>query len=101
MKKNLIKFIRHNFGKNTVKFKFRNKDESLTVVEAKIGDHILNVAHLNDIEIEGACDAQLACSTCHVILEEEVYEKLEEPDIWEEDLLDMAYGLTPTSRLGC
>lgn len=42
-----------------------------------------------------------ACSTCHVILEEEVFESLEEPSEEEEDMLDQAFGLTPTSRLGC
>lgn len=43
----------------------------------------------------------MACSTCHVILEPNLFEKLEEPEIVEEDLLDIAYDLTPTSRLGC
>ena len=64
--------------------------------------NILEIAHENDIDLEGACEAQLACSTCHVVFEDEdLFDRLEEPDIREEDLLDLAYGLTPTSRLGC
>lgn len=70
-------------------------------VNAKIGDHLLKVAHKNDIPIEGACEASLACSTCHVILNEDFYDKLDWPSMEEEDLLDLAYGLTLTSRLGC
>lgn len=95
----MIKRVFNRFS--FVKFCFKLKDGSLKPVEAKIGDTLLTIAHKNDIDVEGACDSQLACSTCHLILEEYVYENLEEPDIKEEDLLDMAYGLTPTSRLGC
>jgi ferredoxin len=73
----------------------------LKKVEAKEGQTILEVAHLNDVEIEGACDAQLACSTCHVILDPKLFNSMEEASIREEDLLDLAYDLTPTSRLGC
>ena len=52
--------------------------------------------------MEGACESSLACSTCHVILDEELYDSLEdELSISEEDLLDLAYDVTPTSRLGC
>jgi ferredoxin len=49
----------------------------------------------------GACESSLACSTCHVILEEAVFDMLPEPCEEEEDMLDMAFGLTATSRLGC
>ena len=92
---------RYKTTNQKISFYFINKDKSLTKVEANKGEHLLTVAHNNDIEMEGACDAQLACSTCHIILEDELYDSLGEPDIREEDLLDMAYGLTPTSRLGC
>jgi len=51
--------------------------------------------------MEGACEGSLACSTCHVILEDEIYDKLEEPTDEENDMLDLAPGLTETSRLGC
>merc|ERR1712032_894137 len=51
--------------------------------------------------LAGACECSIACSTCHVILEDEVYDRLEEPEEEEDDMLDLAFGLTPTSRLGC
>jgi len=51
--------------------------------------------------LEGACEASLACSTCHVILSEEMYKKLPEPTDDEKDMLDMAIHLSDTSRLGC
>ncbi len=84
-----------------VSFYFMNKDKSLVQVTACIGQNILEVAHENSIDLEGACDAQLACSTCHVILDEKIFKGLPEPEIAEEDLLDLAPGLTPYSRLGC
>ena len=49
----------------------------------------------------GACEGSVACSTCHVILPEEYYNLLPEPEDDENDMLDMAFGLTDTSRLGC
>ena len=50
----------------------------------------------------GACGGSCACSTCHVIVEsDEMYEKMPEPDDDENDMLDLAFGLTETSRLGC
>ena len=55
----------------------------------------------NDIDLEGACEGSLACSTCHVIVDKSHYSKLEQASEDEEDMLDLAFGLTPTSRLGC
>ena len=77
------------------------KQEKLTTVYAREGESLLDVAHNNGVELEGACESSLACSTCHVILEKKIFEKLSEPSEEEEDLLDLAYGLTHTSRLGC
>lgn len=76
-------------------------DNTEKVVEAENGLSILEIAHKNDVPIEGACEGSLACSTCHVILEEDTYEMLDEPTEDEEDMLDLAFGLTRTSRLGC
>ena len=70
-------------------------------VEAPIGLSVLEVAHQNNIELEGACEGSLACSTCHVIVDPEWYEALPEALEEEEDMLDLAFGLTRTSRLGC
>ena len=72
-----------------------------TTVEVEEGCTLLEAAHQHDIPLEGACEGSLACSTCHVIIAPEWYDKLEEPSEDEEDLLDRAFGLTATSRLGC
>ncbi len=61
----------------------------------------MELAHKHDIDIEGACEGALACSTCHVIVDPEDYEKLPEPTEDEEDMLDLAFALTHTSRLSC
>lgn len=84
-----------------VKFTFINRDGSKTLVEAEIGKSVLEAAHENNVELEGACEGAMACSTCHVILDPELFDKLEEPCEREEDLLDLAPGLTDTSRLSC
>src|SRR5258708_13251834 len=70
-------------------------------VEAPIGLSVLEIAHRNSINLEGACEGSLACSTCHVIVDQEDFERLNEPTEDEEDMLDLAFGLTHTSRLGC
>lgn len=70
-------------------------------VDAQNGISLLEVAHLNNIDLEGACEGSLACSTCHVILDQDTYDKLPEASEEEEDILDLAFGLTRTSRLGC
>eukprot|EP00238_Polyblepharides_amylifera_P003451 CAMPEP_0196572282 /NCGR_PEP_ID=MMETSP1081-20130531/2366_1 /TAXON_ID=36882 /ORGANISM="Pyramimonas amylifera, Strain CCMP720" /LENGTH=164 /DNA_ID=CAMNT_0041889555 /DNA_START=269 /DNA_END=763 /DNA_ORIENTATION=+ len=71
-------------------------------VQAPIGQNLLEVAHDNEIELEGACEGSLACSTCHVIVQDqEMFEKMPEADDDENDMLDLAFALTDTSRLGC
>ena len=70
-------------------------------VDAPVGLSVLEIAHSNNIELEGACEGSLACSTCHVIVDGEDFERLAEPTEDEEDMLDLAFGLTRTSRLGC
>lgn len=70
-------------------------------VDAPVGLSVLEIAHKNDIPLEGACEGSLACSTCHVIVDENFYDALPEASEDEEDMLDLAFGLTHTSRLGC
>lgn len=55
----------------------------------------------HDIEIEGACEASLACCTCHVYIDEENFDKLPDPEEDEDDMLDLAPFLQENSRLGC
>jgi ferredoxin len=83
------------------KITFVNADGSEKEVDAPNGLSILEVAHKNDVDLEGACEGSLACSTCHVIVDEEWFDKLDEPTEEEEDMLDLAFGLQQTSRLGC
>ncbi|KAL9708732.1 mitochondrial matrix iron-sulfur protein [Leucoagaricus gongylophorus] len=85
-----------------IKVHFKDsKGNFLKTVEANEGDDLLGIAHEYDIDLEGACEGSVACSTCHVILPLEYYDLLPEPDDDENDMLDMAFGLTDTSRLGC
>ena len=80
---------------------FVDKAGVSTPVSGPVGQNLVRLAHAHAIELEGACECSLACSTCHVILEPRVYGALAPPGEDEEDLLDLAVGLTPTSRLGC
>ena len=70
-------------------------------VDAPSGLSVLEIAHKHGIDIEGACEGSLACSTCHVIVDPAWFKKLADPTEDEEDMLDLAFGLTLTSRLGC
>jgi len=81
---------------------FIDKDGSEHTFEVSKGDNLLDIAQAYDLEVEGACGGSCACSTCHVIVEDEaMYDKIPEPDDDENDMLDLAFGLTETSRLGC
>lgn len=80
---------------------FVERDGNRKEIDAPEGLSILEVAHQNNIDLEGACEGSLACSTCHVIVDPKWFDKLEEPTEDEEDMLDLAFGLTQTSRLGC
>jgi 2Fe-2S ferredoxin len=80
---------------------FIERDGTRRSVEAPVGLSVLEIAHKHGIDIEGACEGSLACSTCHVIVDPEWYELLKEASEDEEDMLDLAFGLTQTSRLGC
>ncbi|MCF8462445.1 MAG: ferredoxin family 2Fe-2S iron-sulfur cluster binding protein [Rickettsiaceae bacterium] len=84
-----------------IKLIFVDEDGAETLVRAPIGLSILEVAHQNEIDLEGSCEGSLACSTCHVIIDEEFFDLLPEPSTDEEDMLDLAFKPTSTSRLGC
>ena len=86
----------------TIQVIFVDRDGDEYDIQAPVGRNLLEIAHAHDIELEGACEGSLACSTCHLIIEdEEQYDLLEEPSDDENDMLDLAFGLTETSRLGC
>ena len=69
-------------------------------IEAAPGTSICEALLENQIEIEHACELSCACTTCHVVVKQG-FESLGEMDESEEDLLDRAWGLQPTSRLSC
>ncbi|CAD0054526.1 unnamed protein product [Aureobasidium pullulans] len=84
------------------KVTFIDKDGDEYTYEVADGDNLLDIAQANDLEMEGACGGSCACSTCHVIVSDpDMFDKMEEPDDDENDMLDLAFGLTETSRLGC
>lgn len=83
------------------KMTFINADGTRTEVDAPVGLSVLEIAHKNGLDLEGACEGSLACSTCHVVVAAEWFDKLKDASEEEEDMLDLAFGLTHTSRLGC
>jgi len=83
------------------KMTFILKDGSHKEVDAPLGLSVLEIAHRHGVDVEGACEGSLACSTCHVIVDQEDYERISDATEDEEDMLDLAFGLTHTSRLGC
>ncbi|KAK7545151.1 2Fe-2S iron-sulfur cluster binding domain-containing protein [Phyllosticta citribraziliensis] len=84
------------------KVTFIDKDGDEHTFEVADGDNLLDIAQDNDLEMEGACGGSCACSTCHVIVDDaDMYDQIPEPDDDENDMLDLAFGLTETSRLGC
>lgn len=72
-----------------------------TEVEAANGSNLLDVAQAAGQPLEGTCDKQMSCSTCHVIVAAEDFPRLPPPSEEEEDLLDLAYNVQRTSRLAC
>jgi 2Fe-2S ferredoxin len=83
------------------KVTFISPNGERTVLEPPAGLSLLDIARKYSIDIEGACEGSLACSTCHVIVDPEWFDSLDEATEDEEDMLDLAFGLTETSRLGC
>jgi len=83
------------------KMTFIERDGTRREVDAPLGISLLEVARRYDIDIEGACEGSLACSTCHVIVDPDWYDLLTDASEDEEDMLDLAFNLTRTSRLGC
>lgn len=75
--------------------------KSVQEVEAKGGDNLLDVAQAAGQPLEGTCEGQMACSTCHIIVKAEDFPKLKPASEPEEDMLDLAASATRTSRLAC
>lgn len=83
------------------KLTFVYADGKEQTVDVQSGISVMEAAHRFSVPLEGACEGSLACSTCHVIVDPQWYGKLKGATEDEEDMLDLAFGLTHTSRLGC
>ena len=84
-------------GLEHISITFITPDEEEIKVSGAVGSTVLEVAHANKIEIEGACGGECACSTCHVIVDEDSFDKLPELELEEEDMLDLAAEVSDTS----
>ncbi len=85
-----------------MKVRFVSPDgEHVREVEAKAGDRLLDVAQADGQPLEGTCEGQMACSTCHVVVDPQDFDKLPPATADEDDLLDLAAHVTRTSRLSC
>ena len=71
------------------------------IVTVAIGTTILEAARQHNIDIEGACEGSLACSTCHVVVDPAWFDKLPPATEDEENIMDLAFNVEKTSRLGC
>jgi ferredoxin, 2Fe-2S len=80
---------------------FIARDGTRREVDGPEGSTLLQISRANNVDIEGACEGNMACATCHVVIQDPWYDRLAPPSDDEEDMLDLAYGLTETSRLGC
>ena len=81
--------------------RFVTPDGSATTAEARDGDNLLRVAQAAGMPLEGTCEGQMACSTCHVIVAPDWFDRLPRASEDEEDMLDLATGACRTSRLSC
>lgn len=84
----------------TVNFVSPDGEQKVTA-KASDGDDLLTIAQVHDQPLEGTCEGQMACSTCHVIVAAGDFDKLPEATEMEEDMLDLAAGARRTSRLAC
>ena len=86
---------------STVALSFIDTEGKTIEAEAKLGETLLDTALRYGMDIEAACEGECACSTCHVIVDEATFAKMPEITEDEEDMLDLAAGLTDHSRLAC
>ena len=84
-----------------VEVTFITATEERVTAEGAVGDNLLRVGQAAGMPLEGTCEGQMACSTCHVIVGRDWFGKLPRASEDEEDLLDLAAGVRPTSRLSC
>jgi ferredoxin len=89
-------------GRLMPRVRFLHPDGSLAAeIEAPSGARLLDVGQAAGMPLEGTCEGQMACSTCHVIVDPSDFGRLPSASDNEEDLLDLAAHVTRTSRLSC
>ena len=72
------------------------------IIDGEVGSTVMETAIKNDVPgIEAECGGACACATCHVYIDEEWVERVGPPEAMEEDMLDFAFDVRPTSRLSC
>lgn len=84
-----------------MKVVFTTQQGLRTEVEAAPGERLLEVGQRGGMPLEGTCEGQMACSTCHVIVDPAWFDRLSPASADEEDMLDLAAGVARTSRLSC
>ena len=85
----------------SIKVRFSDTQGNVIEGEGEVGQSLLEVGQALGLPLEGTCEGQMACSTCHVIVDAEWFDKLAEASEEEEDMLDFAAGVRHTSRLSC
>jgi ferredoxin-2, mitochondrial len=84
-----------------VRITFITPNGERVTAEGKAGERLLELGQAAGLPLEGTCEGQMACSTCHVVIAREWFGKLPRASEDEEDMLDLAAGVRPTSRLSC
>ena len=84
-----------------IKVTFISANGERVTAQGKAGDQLLRVGQAAGLPLEGTCEGQMACSTCHVIVARDWFGQLPPATEDEEDLLDLAADVRPTSRLAC
>ncbi len=84
-----------------VRIRFIGREGEVTEAEGEPGTALLDLAQACGMPLEGTCEGQMACSTCHVVVAPEWFDKLPPAVEEEEDMLDLAAGITRASRLSC
>ena len=85
----------------TIGLRLRTPKGDIVEARGAIGDMLLRAAQAAGLPLEGTCEGQMACSTCHVVVDPEWFDRLEAASEEEEDMLDLAAGVRRTSRLSC
>ena len=84
-----------------VAVRFTDPKGTIVAAEAEAGDNLLRLAQAHGLPLEGTCEGQMACSTCHVVVDPQWFDKLPDASEEEEDMLDFAADVRRTSRLSC